>query len=56
VPGLKGTIGEELLKEHISYGLLVQKLLKKFNGRDGVSPSRKFGSPARRPSQLTTGS
>src|SRR5450759_2037525 len=31
VPGLKGTIGEELLKEHISYGPLVQKLLKKFN-------------------------
>src|SRR5882724_437056 len=41
VPGLKGTIGEELLKEHISYGPLVQKLLKKFNGRDGVSPSQK---------------
>jgi phosphoribosylformylglycinamidine cyclo-ligase len=33
VPGLKGTIGEELLKEHISYGPLVQKLLKKFNGK-----------------------
>jgi len=31
VPGLKGTIGEELLKEHISYGPLVQKLLKRFN-------------------------
>jgi phosphoribosylformylglycinamidine cyclo-ligase len=31
VPGLKGTIGEELLKEHISYGPLVQKLLQKFN-------------------------
>jgi phosphoribosylformylglycinamidine cyclo-ligase len=31
VPGLKGTIGEELLKEHISYGPLMQKLLKKFN-------------------------
>ena len=31
VPGLKGKIGEELLKEHISYGPLVQKLLKKFN-------------------------
>jgi phosphoribosylformylglycinamidine cyclo-ligase len=31
VPGLKGTIGEELLKEHVSYGPLVQKLLKKFN-------------------------
>jgi len=31
VPGLKGTIGQELLKEHISYGPLVQKLIKKFN-------------------------
>ena len=31
VPGLKSTIGEELLKEHISYGPLVQKLLKRFN-------------------------
>jgi phosphoribosylformylglycinamidine cyclo-ligase len=31
VPGLKGTIGQELLKEHVSYGPLVQKLLKQFN-------------------------
>jgi phosphoribosylformylglycinamidine cyclo-ligase len=31
VAGLKGTIGEELLKEHVSYGPLVQKLIKKFN-------------------------
>ena len=31
VPGLKGTVGQELLREHISYGPLVQKLLKKFN-------------------------
>jgi phosphoribosylformylglycinamidine cyclo-ligase len=31
VPGLPGTIGEELLKEHISYGPLVQKLIKRFN-------------------------
>jgi len=53
VPGLKGTIGEELLKEHISYGPLVQKLLKKFNGKDGVSPSQKQkpGSATRQPSQ-----
>ena len=39
VPGLKGTIGEELLKEHISYGPLVQKLLKEFNF-GGVAASR----------------
>jgi phosphoribosylformylglycinamidine cyclo-ligase len=31
VPGLKKSIGEALLAEHISYGPLVQKLLKKFN-------------------------
>ena len=31
VPGLKGTVGQELLKEHISYGPLVQKLVAKFN-------------------------
>jgi len=31
VPSLKKSIGEELLKEHISYGPLVQKLLKRFN-------------------------
>ena len=31
VTGFKGTLGQELLKEHISYGPLVQKLLKKFN-------------------------
>lgn len=37
VPGLEGTIGHELLKEHISYGPLVQKLLKRFNGR-AISP------------------
>jgi phosphoribosylformylglycinamidine cyclo-ligase len=31
VPGLKSTLGEELLKVHVSYGPLVQKLLRKFN-------------------------
>jgi phosphoribosylformylglycinamidine cyclo-ligase len=37
VPGLQGTIGEELLKEHISYGPLVQKLIKKFNIQHSTS-------------------
>jgi len=43
VPGLKGTIGEELLKEHISYGPLVQRLLAKFNVGQAsrLSPSKK---------------
>src|SRR5262249_25160708 len=31
VAGLDGTIGDELLKVHVSYGPLVQKLLSKFN-------------------------
>jgi phosphoribosylformylglycinamidine cyclo-ligase len=31
VPGLKSSIGEELLNVHVSYGPLVQKLLNKFN-------------------------
>jgi phosphoribosylformylglycinamidine cyclo-ligase len=32
LPGWENSIGEELLKEHVSYGPLVQKLIKKFNG------------------------
>jgi phosphoribosylformylglycinamidine cyclo-ligase len=39
VPGLKGTIGAELLKEHLSYGPLVQKLLKRFNSSPVTRPS-----------------
>jgi phosphoribosylformylglycinamidine cyclo-ligase len=31
LPGLKGTLGEELLNVHVSYGPLVQKLMRKFN-------------------------
>jgi len=31
LPGLKGTVGEELLKVHVSYGPLLQALLKCFN-------------------------
>jgi phosphoribosylformylglycinamidine cyclo-ligase len=31
LPGLQSTIGEELLKEHVSYGPLVQKLIARFN-------------------------
>ena len=33
VPELKNTIGAELLKVHVSYGPLVQQLLKRFNSR-----------------------
>jgi phosphoribosylformylglycinamidine cyclo-ligase len=36
VAELKNTIGGELLKEHISYGPLAQKLSKKFNGKSDL--------------------
>ena len=42
VPGLNGTIGAELLKEHISYGPLVQKLLKRFNASPRALPIKAF--------------
>jgi phosphoribosylformylglycinamidine cyclo-ligase len=32
LPGFKRTLGDELLKVHVSYGPLIQKLLKKFGG------------------------
>ncbi len=43
VAGLKNTIGDELLKVHISYGPLVQRLLVKFNVGQAsrLSPSSK---------------
>ncbi|HEY3761309.1 MAG TPA: phosphoribosylformylglycinamidine cyclo-ligase [Verrucomicrobiae bacterium] len=31
LPGLKGSLGDELLKVHVSYGPLVQKLIARFN-------------------------
>jgi phosphoribosylformylglycinamidine cyclo-ligase len=39
VPGLSKTIGQELLKVHVSYGPLVQKLLRTFNPAP-VRPSK----------------
>jgi phosphoribosylformylglycinamidine cyclo-ligase len=50
VAELKNTIGAELLKVHVSYGPLVQKLLKKFNGR-ALSPKapRRAGDSAPNP-------
>jgi phosphoribosylformylglycinamidine cyclo-ligase len=38
---LEGTLGEELLKVHLSYGPLVQKLLKKFNPKGSARPTIK---------------
>jgi phosphoribosylformylglycinamidine cyclo-ligase len=42
VPELRNTIGDELLKVHVSYGPLVQKLLQKFNAApESAKPSSK---------------
>ncbi len=41
VDGLDGSIGDELLKVHVSYGPLIQKLLKKFNHDSVAAPSAK---------------
>jgi len=50
VPELGTTLGDELLKVHLSYGPLVQALLRKFNG---PAPSRASagGRTARRPAR-----
>ena len=37
---MKKSIGEELLKEHISYGPLVQALLKRFNSKSRIKNSK----------------
>lgn len=41
VAELGGTIGEELLKVHVSYGPLVQKLLKRFNSQSSTLNSQR---------------
>jgi phosphoribosylformylglycinamidine cyclo-ligase len=56
VPELKNTIGAELLKVHVSYGPLVQGLLKQFNRRDELHESQtskfqKSGARITRPSE-----
>jgi phosphoribosylformylglycinamidine cyclo-ligase len=56
IRGLKGTIGAELLKVHVSYGPLVQKLIKRFNRRDELHESQtskfqKSGARITRPSE-----
>ena len=40
LPGMKKSIGEELLREHVSYGPLVQKLIKKFNSQVSTPSAR----------------
>lgn len=48
VPGLQGTLGEALLQVHVSYGPLVQKLLRKFNPQPVASRATRSQSSAPR--------
>jgi phosphoribosylformylglycinamidine cyclo-ligase len=41
VPDLRNTIGDELLKVHVSYGPLIQKLIRKFNDERASRRSHK---------------
>jgi phosphoribosylformylglycinamidine cyclo-ligase len=48
IPGSKLTLGAELLKVHVSYGPLVQKLVKQFNPERGASLRKNSRSNASR--------
>ena len=52
VPELKNTIGNELLKVHVSYGPLVQQLLKRFNLKPEI---RNSGNGIRALAHITGG-
>jgi phosphoribosylformylglycinamidine cyclo-ligase len=52
VPGLDQPIGDELLKVHVSYGPLVQALLKRFNAAPGLAPRQR---PIRALAHITGG-
>ncbi|MGA2281046.1 MAG: phosphoribosylformylglycinamidine cyclo-ligase [Verrucomicrobiota bacterium] len=54
VPELKNTIGDELLKVHVSYGPLVQRLLEKFNPVAQASGLCKKGKYNHRPEACAT--
>jgi phosphoribosylformylglycinamidine cyclo-ligase len=54
IPELKNTIGAELLKVHVSYGPLVQKLLKQFNPVAQASGLCKKGKHNHRPEACAT--
>ena len=45
VPELRNTIGDELLKVHVSYGPLIQKLLRRFNGGPAAPGSKARPTP-----------
>ncbi len=46
VPELKNTIGDELLKVHVSYGPLVQALLRRFNRGSSARPASRVSHSA----------
>ncbi len=52
VPGSRKTLGEELLQVHISYGPLVQALIRQFNSR---LPARSGAPPVRAFAHITGG-
>jgi phosphoribosylformylglycinamidine cyclo-ligase len=49
IPELRNTIGDELLKVHVSYGPLIQKLLRRFNAGQAsrLSPKPASGQAAK---------
>jgi phosphoribosylformylglycinamidine cyclo-ligase len=56
VPGIPATLGDELLKVHVSYGPAVQSLLKKFGGQTTASKSRRSaGGPIHAFAHITGG-
>jgi phosphoribosylformylglycinamidine cyclo-ligase len=55
VPELRNTIGDELLKVHVSYGPLVQKLLRKFNASSPTPTDRRNACPTIRALAHITG-
>lgn len=56
VPGLKGTLGDELLKVHVSYGPAIQSLLRKFAPRTAATRKRQgAGGPIHAFAHITGG-
>jgi phosphoribosylformylglycinamidine cyclo-ligase len=52
IPGSKLTLGAELLRVHVSYGPLVQKLVKKFNAERGAFLRKNSRSNASRSDEV----
>ncbi|MGE3310368.1 MAG: phosphoribosylformylglycinamidine cyclo-ligase [Limisphaerales bacterium] len=48
IPGMEGTLGDALLAIHVSYGPLIQKLLRRFNPPPSPRTSRRTSGRSRR--------